>query len=153
MGEYTTILSDIKTNMLAVTNIGNVHDYVRWHKDWPQMLTMFKVTTPVAALKFWDISRIATPEQNKVSKENARQYSFRIRGFMSLDDSAATEKTFQELLEAVCTKFRNKPTFSGTVVDVQPVQINSVSHAMVGDVLCHMAECTLIVEDEITWSE
>lgn len=150
---YVATLAAVKATMLTVTNIGNVYDYVRWYKDWPAMLSLFKVTSPSTQIRFWDISRVSTSETNKVSKENDRSYTFRIRGFMSLDDSDETEKTFQLLLEEVCTKFRNKPTFGSTVVNVQPVQINNVSHAMVGDVLCHMAECTLIVDDEITWTE
>lgn len=153
MASYETILEKVRVTLAGVTAIGNVYDYVRWHKDWPNMLSMFKVTSPTAQIRFWDISRVKTPEQNKVSKENDRQYTFRIRGFMSLDDSAATEKTFQSLLENVCTAFRNKPTFGGTVVNVNPLQVDTVGHAMVGDVLCHMAECTIIVEDEIAWTE
>jgi hypothetical protein len=150
---YATILAQIKTYMESVTSIGNVHDYVRWNKDWPAMLTMFKITSPSAQIRFWDISRVASPEQNKVSKENLRTHTFRIRGFMSLDDSAATEKTFQALLETVCTKFRNVPTLNSTAANVDPLQINTVGHVMVGDVLCHMAECTLTVEEQITWQE
>ncbi len=150
---YSTILAKIKTYMSEITNIGNVHDYVRWHKDWPTMLTLFKSTTPANQIRFWDISRVKTPEVNKVSKENARVHTFRLRGFMSLDDSAATEKTFQDLIEAVCMKFRNKPTFEGDAVNVSPVQVESVSHAMVGEVLCHSVECTIEIEEAITWTE
>ena len=150
---YATVLGKIKTYMLSVTNIGNVYDYVRWSKDYPAMLTLFKVSSPIAQVRFWDISRVKTPETNKVSKSNLREYTFRIRGFMSLDDSAESEKTFQSLLEDVCTVFRNKPTLDGFALNASPLQIDVVSHAMVGDVLCHMTECTITVEDEINWQE
>jgi hypothetical protein len=118
------------------------------------MLTLFKTTIGAdTQIRFWDITRTKTPEVNKVSKENLRTYTFRIRGFMSLDDSAATEKTFQALVETVCTKFRNVPTLNGTAENIGPLQIGNISHVMVGDVLCHSAECYLDVEEAITWSE
>ena len=150
---YQTVLAKVKTYMEAIPSIGNVHDYVRWNKDWPASLTLFKVTSPTAQLRFWDISRIRTPEISKVDMVNSRQYTFRIRGFMSLNDAAASEKTFQELIEAVCDKFRGKPTLEGDAVDSNPVQVDNVGHAMVGDVLCHMPECTLTIEEDKPWTE
>lgn len=150
---HDTALAAVKSTLQGVANIGNVHDYVRWHKDWPNMLTMFKVTSPTSQIRTWDISRKSTSETEKACRTNLRVHDFRIRGFMSLDDSAATEKTFQTLLEAVAAAFRNKPTFSGTVLIVDPLQIENVDHVMVGDVLCHMAECSLRVTEEIQWTE
>lgn len=151
---YATILAQIKTYLDTVPNIGNTFSYIRWNKDWPAMLTLFKTTiggTP--QIRFWDISRTKTLEVNKVSKENLRTYTFRIRGFMSLDDANASETTFQNLIELVCAKFRNVPTLNGTAENISPLSVAMVGHCMVGDVLCHQCEGYLEVEDAVTWQE
>lgn len=57
---YVATLAAVKATMLTVTNIGNVYDYVRWYKDWPAMLSLFKVTSPSTQIRFWDISRVST---------------------------------------------------------------------------------------------
>ena len=151
---YATILAQIKTYMEAVTNCGLVYDYVRWHKDMPAMLALFKTTIGgVSQIRFWDISRTKTLEVNKVSKENLRIYTFRIRGFLSLDDSAATETTFQTLIELVCAKFRNVPTLNATAEAVFPIQVLNTTHVMIGDVLCHMVEMDLTIEESVSWVE
>lgn len=151
---YATTLAAIKTLMESVTNIGNVFDYVRWNKDWPITLSLIKVATPAPAhIRFWDISRKSTPEEEKTSRTNLRLHTFQIRGFISLDDSTATEKTLQNLVEDVATMFRNKPTLNGTALIAAPLQINNTGHAMVGDVLCNMVDTSIKITEEIQWQE
>lgn len=150
---YATILAQIKTYIETVPARGTVHDYVRWYKDQPAMLTLFAVSSPSEQIRFWDISRVRTSEKHQVSVANTRTYTFRVRFFMSLNDASATEKTFQGLLELVCAVFRNVPTFNGLAVDSTPLQVDSVGHVQVGDVLCHMAECSIMVEEDISWTE
>lgn len=147
-----TVLAKIKTTLEGVANIGQVHDYIRWNKDWGDLFTLFRDATS-EQIRFWDISRKSTPEVAGASRTNQRTHTFRIRGFMSLDDSEATEKTFQSLVENVATAFRNQPTFGGTVLIVEPLQIDNVDHASIGGVLCHMAECSLVVQEHQQWTE
>jgi len=147
-----TILAKIKTTLEGISGIGQVHDYVRWNKDWPDLFKLFRDGTS-EQIRFWDISRTRTPEVSSATRTNQRTHIFRIRGFISLDDSAATEKTFQSLVEDVAAAFRNQPTFGGAALDVEPLQIDNVNHASVGGVLCHMLEASLSVTEEVQWTE
>jgi len=150
---YSTCLAQVKSILEGVTNIGQVHDYVRWNKDWPDLKTLFKVTSPTTQLRFWDITRKSSTEVTGATRTNERTHTFRIRGFITLDDSAATEKTFQNLVEDVATAFRNKPTLNGYALNVEPLQINNIDHAMVGDCLCHMCESEISIQEEVQWME
>ncbi len=149
---YATILAKIKSILEGVSDIGQVHDYVRWYKDKPDFNTIFRDAAN-SQIRAWDISRTSTPETEKASRTNIRTHTFRIRGFMSLDDSAATEKTFQSLVEDVATAFRNSPGLEGTALDSGPIQINAVDHMNVGDALCHYCELHLPCSEEIQWVE
>ena len=117
------------------------------------MLALFAVTTPSEQIRFWDISRTKTTETPQVSKANTRKYTYKIRGFMSLNDAAASETSFQALIELGCAVFRSKPTLDGAAVDASPLQVDNVTHVEVGGILCHMAECSIVVEEDISFSE
>lgn len=149
----STVLAKVKTILEGVADIGQVHDFVRWAKDFPDFFTLFKVTSPISQIRAWDISRTRTTEVAESSRTNVQTHTFRIRGFLSLVDSTATEKTFQKLVEDVATAFRNKPTLDGVALNVSPLQRDSVTHVMIGDVLCHIAELSLSVEEEVQWTE
>lgn len=148
----STILAKIKSTLEGVTDIGQVHDYVRWNADWSDMLTMFRDSS-TAQIRFWDITRKRTAEEARSGRTNYRTHIFRIRGFMSLDDSESTEKTFQDLIEQVVAVFRNQPTLGGVALTVEPLQVDNVDHAVVTDILCHMVESTISIVEKVQWTE
>ena len=69
-----------------------------------------------------------------------------MRGFLSVDDSQASELVFQALLEDVAALLR--PTHTVGAFDrVGPLQIEAVAHSRVGQThLCHVAQCAWPVE-------
>lgn len=147
-----TCLAQVKSILEGVTDKGIVHDYSRWARDWGNFLDLFKVSSPTDQIRGWEITRTSTPEVTETSRTNKQTHSFTIRGYMSLDDSAATEKVFQALVESVADAFRNKPDLNGVALNVSPLQRDVVDFRMFGSVLCHFAECTLNVEEEVQWS-
>jgi hypothetical protein len=75
---------------------------------------------------------------------------WRISGFMSLEDSSASEIVFDNLVEAVCDAFRSDETLggliAGTVMDspnVAGIQVEDSGPVMFAGVLCHSARLVL----------
>ena len=143
------ISAQIKVILGEVSGVGTkIHEYERWAANWKDYLAFFKEGSKI---KGWTITRSRTPEENKTPSTNTRIHTFIIRGYYSLDDSEATEVTFQDLIEDIATAFRTKPTLNGTAFDCSPLQIDSVAAIMFGNVLCHFCQLRLDVEEEEQW--
>jgi len=143
---YQTIRDQVKIILESVTNIGNVHDYIRSTVFWNDFFTKHKDTNQILT---WEISRISTAEevwsvQNAAGSEpNFHDtHSIVIVGHMSLQDSTATEKTFQDLVTAIQTKFRQNNDLNGTVIIPKQLQVKSVGHANYAGILVHRAVLT-----------
>jgi len=145
----SSIRDEIKSILASATDVGTkIHDYERWSNTWEDFLQLFKTD---GLIKGWTISRIATPEVNSTPSTNIRTHTFVIRGYYSLDDSAATEKTFQNIIENIATAFRSKPTLNGKALHCDPLQVTSVGTVLFGSVLCHFCELRLLVQEEEQW--
>lgn len=143
------IRTEIKNIMLGIDSVGSkVHDYERWAKTWEDYLAFFKSN---GLIKGWTITRTSTPEIESTTTSNMRTHTFLIRGYYSLDDSAASEKVFQSIIEDVATAFRTKQTLNGKAFDSGPLQVSLVSAVMFGAVLCHYCELKLSVQEEEQW--
>lgn len=143
------ISAQIKGILLGVTGVGTkVHEYERWAANWKDYLALFKEGSKI---KGWTITRTKTPETSKTPSANTRIHTFIIRGYYSLDDSEATEITFQDLVDEIATAFRTKPTLNETAADSSPLQVDTVTGITFGDVLCHFCQLRLEVEEEEQW--
>lgn len=143
------ISAQIKVILAEVSGVGTkIHEYERWCANWKDYLSLFKEGSKI---KGWTITRTKAPETSKTPSTNTRVHTFIIRGYLSLDDSAATEITFQDLIDDIATAFRTEPTLNGTAADSSPLQIDSVTGIMFGDTLCHFCQLRLDVEEEEQW--
>ena len=141
------VRSEIKTILSGVDGVGTkVHDYVRWAKTWEEYLSLFKSNE---LIKGWEITRRSTPETQFTLNSNLRTHTMVLRGYYSVDDSAATEKTFQDIIEAIAAAFKANPTLNGQAFSSDPLQVDSVGLAMFGSVLCHVCELILTVQEEV----
>jgi len=144
--EYKSILS-------GVTTVGVVHDYERWSVDWSKFLVQFK-DAATGKIKGWTITREKTIEAFTSGPGAERKHAFVIRGYLALDDTAGSEKTFQDLVETVCDTFRPKTTLNGKVEQVEaPLQVDLVEVRLFGAVLCHYCELRQTVEELLTFTE
>lgn len=148
------IRTQIKTILESVTGIGVVHDYERWTNDWKKTLEFFK---PENQDNFngWMVTRTATEERAKVFGKNIASHNFLIRGIYTLDDAAASEKIFQDLIEGIRTAFRTNFTLNGTCittyVDIDSmngggklgIQVKTVEVRTFASALCHYCELQL----------
>lgn len=135
----------IKTTLDGVSGVGLVHKYERYAKENPAYLTLF---TTGGVVNGWTITRESTTPisdgGDAVSHTFFRAYTMVIRGYYSLDDSAETEITFQNLIETICDTFDADPTISGTVKEAEPMEVRTVGHRVFGNVLVHYCELALV---------
>ena len=144
----STIRDRIKTVLEGVSGIGVVHDYERWSANWTDMLAHYQKN---GKLNGWAISRRATPEEWATMPVVERSHEFHISGIYSLNDAAASEKAFQDLVEAVAAALRNDPNLGGTCIEAGPVNVEVVEPRMFGSVLCHYCLIKLPVHDRETY--
>ncbi len=147
-----TYITFVKTKLLEIPSIGKVYDYEPLVRDWKEYLAFFTGAAPDNMVKGWVVTRSRTPEAAEASKTNKRQITILIRGFYSIAGKGATEKDFQNLIEAVCSKFRPLSRLGGLALFSSPVQVMIVEPRKFGDVLCHYCELNIEVEEEIQWT-
>ena len=98
------------------------------------------------ALRAWTLTRESVGHEREPGLETQGQERLVLRGFLSVDDSQASELVLQDLLEQIAALLR--PTHTVGMFDrVGPLQIEAVAHSRVGQThLCHMAMCALPVD-------
>ncbi len=150
----TAIRTQIAAVVNGVTNVGKVYDYERWAPDWGTFISLFKTTiSGVAQIRGWEIGRRGFSEKQAAIGgeygQNEKRHEYLIRGYMGVDDSAATEKTFNALIEAISDALRNNWTLNGSALNHEWLQAPVIEARMFGSVLCHYCELTLAVCEEI----
>jgi hypothetical protein len=131
--------------LAAVTDIGKVYDYERWAADWATFINLFKTTiSGTPQIRGWEIGRRAVKEDNMP----VRSHIYVIRGYMGINDAAATEKTFNALIEAIAAKFRDGQPLSGAALGHDFIQAELIDARMFGAVLCHYCELSLTVYED-----
>lgn len=151
MSSEPTIRASIKSAMQGVSNIGLVYDYLRFAAEWDTFLDLFKTTiSGTPQIRGWMITCNGfNPGQARETYGNSgflnRDYQYKIFGYMGLDDSAATEKTFFALAEAVIDALDTHLTGG---LDNMPT-LSTFEPRTFGGLVCHFAEITLIVNQEV----
>jgi hypothetical protein len=145
----STIRTAIYNVVNGVTNIGKVYDYDRWAADWNTFINLFKTTIGgVDQIRGWEISRRSAGERpSEFGPVNEESHLFVVRGYMAINDAAATEKTFNALIEAVGAAFRSNQTLSGTAHRHDFIQAEIIEARTFGSVLCHYCELALTVHE------
>lgn len=144
------ITAEIKTILEGVSGIGTVHDYERWAATWEKFLELFKDSNN--KINGWTITRRKTPAERDTMPTVMRTHTFVIRGVYGLKDEDATEKTFQDLVEAVQGAFEDEYSLGGYAVNSGPVQVVTVESRIFGKVLCHYAELEYEVQERKEYS-
>jgi hypothetical protein len=134
----------------AVPDAGRVHDYQRFAREDGAFRAHYVHTLPGGAkqLRGWQISRVGVDESLVGVGRGLMQHAWVIRGYMALDDAAATELAFDALVEAIRAAFRADPTLGG-LSTAEPIdgedgiQMSDAGAVMFCGVLCHSALLTL----------
>jgi len=154
MATYQQQRDAIQSMLSGINGIGIVHNYERYAKREADFQAFYKDTTNNRILG-WNFSRVSTAELDLDNGGVRRVYTWRIRGFMSIDDADASERTFQELIETICSTFRTNPTLGLQDTETKNlaqedgpagIQVDAVEPVMFAGVLCHRATLTLVTE-------
>lgn len=159
---FSAIRTQIKAILESVSGIGLVHDYDRWAVDWAKILELLKPSNQ-DKVNGWMITRTALEERLETFGRNLAGHSILIRGVYSLDDAAASGKTFDDLIDAIRDAFRVKYDLNGscqsTFLDFGSMQAEgkigiqmkiSEMRTFAG-VLCHYCELLLGAQERISY--
>lgn len=142
----------------GVTDVGQVYDYQRWAAEWGDFLSLFKTTisgTPqirgwVVQYRGFSVETVGDEGLTIRTFGDARQrtHRFQVKGYMGVDDSAATEKTFSALAEAVANALDTDSTLHGSsFLDAGDAELTDVVNVPLGGTLCHYAEINFTVSE------
>jgi hypothetical protein len=151
MSDWSTLRDALATQLNAVSGIGNVYLYQATARDEAEFLSKFVSNSKInycilyreSAFESADIdygSRDETNEQEIVERNEV----WIIRLMYGYDENAS-EATFQELIDAIMTKFRFQQTLGGAF-DIEPPELVSTQiwQMVSGQYLCHRADIKLI---------
>ncbi|HNR12060.1 MAG TPA: hypothetical protein PKM59_01970 [Thermodesulfobacteriota bacterium] len=146
----------IKTILSTVAGIGRVHEYERWAKD----ITKFKALYQDADKRIngWTITRSSSGQREGASMTVNTSDLFIIRGYYGVEDEAASELAFQDLIESIRIAFQNKWNLNGYAESLSPdfgpgavgsgVQVRVVDYRLFFGILVHYCELVLGVQDQ-----
>lgn len=154
MPTLAQIRAAVKAKVAGVADIGQVHDYERYAKVQSAMQAEYIAT--IGATKFLRGWFIAFRSRSRRSPGQGRyevRTMWELRGFHALDDAAASEKTFDDLCEAIELAFQADENLGGvvssTVLDAGQgggeagLQITEKNAALFAGVLCHAMRARL----------
>jgi hypothetical protein len=145
------IRAAIVAKVSAVANIGAVFDYQRYEPRADALASLYRVNIGGQdQIRGWWLSRVSTEERSPALGRWQTVHTWRLRGYMSLDDATASEKTFDALIESLRTAFRTDDTLGGvvasTVMDdgTAGLQLTEQVPVLFAGVLCHSADMRLL---------
>ena len=143
---FAIIRNKIKELLEMVVGIGEVHDYRRHAAFWAKYYELARNDTEQTLIN-WEITRAAIDDQSAAigsSEANEptfhRGYDTVIMGHMAVCDEDASEKTFQDLIDAIYDVFEDHSDLDCLVVEPETPQTPAIGHATFGGILVHFAE-------------
>lgn len=150
MATFDEIRAAIVAEMSAITGIGIVHDYERYaarEGDF-RTLYLYDLGAGEKQIRGWYVRRRSTVQTREVMGSHEDIHQWLIRGFMAIDDAAASEKAFDTLIEAVRERFRVNNNLGGVINSIyspegKGVELAESQPVLFGGVLCHSARLHL----------
>ena len=141
-----TNIQAVKAILEGITGVANVYDTVR---NW-QTEKQFRdgATTASSGIQFWFLTRESTAAEDLGPRLTARKHAVALHGYTAVSDAAASEKTFQALVESVVAALGANRQLNQTARHSGPAQVRAVDFRIVANVLCHHAEIVVVVEDK-----
>lgn len=143
-----TIRAAIKSTLEGVSNIGPVHDRMRWTRSLAELLKMLEDDD--GTVNGWMIHRASASATRYPNGRVDREHQYRILGIYKLDDDDDTDSDFQALLEAIHDAFISDGTLGGACTWSDAIQITDIDTEEYGNRLYHVAELTLAAQERIT---
>ena len=155
---YKLIGDAIAAEVAAVPGAGRLHPYQRWAADIGRYIDLFRWRAPDGKdqIRGWILTRESVREELGSFASSApggfvpaginrRTHTYLLFGVMSLEDDAASEIVFQDLIESICSRFRSREALRlrGRVASLEriaPPQVDRIELRAFGSTLCHTAE-------------
>ena len=138
----------------GVSGTGSVYDYGRWSSTWDIDLKHFKnvIDGVTRYIGFMVVKNGMPSTEMEFSGGAIRTHNYNVVGFMSVDDSAATEKLFSVLVESVANAIDSNATLHDTsqFYYVPPTSTPILDARLAGSVLCHYCEINVEVQEHKT---
>jgi len=155
MSTVSDIRDAIKDIMDGIEHIGQVHSYERYAKRSADFKVFYK-DPDWDQIRGWHIRRTATAVTADTMDSDEEEYTFEIKGYMSLSDDNESERVFDELIESIRHTFIQHNTLNNTVETCRTpsqagIQVVATGHVMLVGVLCHEAVLSLncLVDTEL----
>ncbi len=138
------IRSAIQAAMQQVAAIGVVTDYEPLATRKEEFERYFKAST-LAYVLGWTITRESTDERDATTEQNWSDHLIVIRGYRPIGTAGATEKDFQDLIEAVRVRLRTeqRDQLGGAATFVGPPKVRIAEPRDFAGYLVHYCEITL----------
>jgi len=143
----------IKVVLDSVTDKGKTHDYKRWASTWGDFLDLFKTTIDsTVQIRGWEITfQGFTQTETSIGRTGnniVRVYTWRLDGYLGLDDSATTDKTLADLAEDVVEALDGDAVLNERSITLYREPANlAMDMRIFGSVLCNHAEITLVTAE------
>lgn len=147
----------LKTAISAVANVGQVHDYERWVAARSDFISKFKSTIGGKdVIRGWTISCNGFTNESIYHDEDARTsevvraYTFKIRGYFTVDDASASEKIAWALVTLVANALDLDHTIHGedeSYSSPPGITVDTFEPHMFNNELVHYVEMTQIVKE------
>jgi hypothetical protein len=150
---WATIREAIAADVEDVTGIGQIHEFLRHTTFWDEYIKRHKKD---GRINNWEITRRSLAQklfavQNLDSTEPFfhDDHEAVIIGRMALNDDKETEKTFQDVIDGVVTKFRQNNQLGGIAIIPQQPQVPIIEHRTFGGTLVHYTEVVFPVRERV----
>ncbi len=145
MPTHLEIRNAISATLTGVAGIGTVQSYERFARKQADLSNLY---VSDGQLRGWLIRRLRRPATFTAVGRRTIDTGWQLRGYMSLDDSAASELAFDDLIDAAIDAFIADADLGGTVAttnvgDKIGLQLDQSGPVMFAGVLCHEARLTL----------
>lgn len=144
MALYDQVVDAVVTELQAITDIGQVYNRRRFLENEIDVKTAFKTTVGgTDVIRGWEVSRRRVAQTGGSFAEHVeRTDTVEITGWHSLDDSAATERSFQQLVDEVLgnlasTNWDPNPLGVSAVYATLPPRVTVFDEVMFAGYLCH----------------
>jgi len=142
------IAVELAVKLASVVDVGQVHIGERHIRDDWTLKSLF--ASPVDGqrdrLLGWQVTRDAANEEWYSTSQTRGFDRYVLRGVQGLSAAHGSERSFQELVEAVWAQFRSLKRVAG-VEGITATDTPTVEHRIFQGRLCHYAEIAIIVED------
>jgi len=156
MSQIDILATAIKANLDLVSNVGVTYDHglLPTTNDWADFLDAFTLTVGgQRQVRAWTVQYINEKRAYRVigNQKVLREITFLIRAHLSM--TATSETVFRGLLESAVTELDQDSNLGGTCIDHDACDVavpDNGAGLVLGDVLVHYAEITLVARVEQT---